>query len=46
MVEALKPDSIVSYGSTPDNIFGEYKKQGIEIIPIENYLRTIRKAAI
>lgn len=46
MVESLKPDTIVNYSYTPDNIFGQYKEQGIEIIKIENYALTVRKAVV
>lgn len=46
MVEALKPDTIVNYSYTPDNIFGQYREQGIEIIQIENYALTVRKAVV
>jgi len=43
MVDALKPDTIISYSSTPKDIFGQYMEQGVEIIHIENYAITIRK---
>lgn len=46
MVETLKPDTIVNYSCTPDDIFGQYKEQGIEIIPIENYALTVRKVPV
>jgi len=44
MVATIKPDTIISYSSTPDDIFGIYKEQGIEIIKIEHYALTVRKA--
>lgn len=44
MVEALKPDTIVNYSYTPDDIFGQYKERGIEVIQIENYAITVRRA--
>ena len=46
MVEVLKPNTIINYSSTPDDIFGEYKDQGIEIIHIENYAITVREAVV
>ncbi|MCL2874265.1 MAG: hypothetical protein FWE29_04955 [Defluviitaleaceae bacterium] len=44
MVKVLKPDTIVNYSCTPDNIFGEYREQGINVVGIENYAITVRKA--
>jgi len=43
MVDTLKPDTIINYSYTPDDIFASYRNQGIEIIPIENYTLTVRK---
>ena len=43
MVEALNPGTIVNYSYTPDDIFQPYRKQGIEIIQIENYALTVRR---
>jgi len=43
MVETLKPDTIINYSYAPDDIFTPYRNQGIEIIPIENYILTVRK---
>ena len=45
MVEALKPETIVNYSQTPENIFAEYAKQGIRVVQIENYIRTVRAKA-
>ncbi|MDR2939720.1 MAG: DUF4417 domain-containing protein [Clostridiales bacterium] len=44
MVKILKPDTIVNYSYTPDHVFTRYKEQGIEIVQIENYALTVRKA--
>ena len=44
MVEVLRPDTIVNYSYAPDNIFGEYRAQGIKVVAIENYALTVRKA--
>jgi len=44
MVGTLKPNTIINYSYTPDDIFGTYKKQGVEVIQIENYNITVRKA--
>ena len=44
MVTRLKPETIINYSQTPDDIFGEYKYQGINIITIPNYALTIRQA--
>jgi hypothetical protein len=46
MVELLKPDTIVNYGSSADDIFGKYKEQGIEIITLNYWRDALRKAAI
>ncbi len=46
MVEVLKPNTIVNYSCTPDNIFSKYNSQGIEIIQIENYAITIRRKVV
>lgn len=46
MVEVLKPDTLVKYSQTPEDIFRPYKEQKINIIEIENYARTVRKAAM
>lgn len=46
MVDILRPCSIVNYSCTPDEIFGQYREQGISIIGIENYALTVRKAAV
>jgi hypothetical protein len=44
MVEVLKPDTVVNYSYTPDDIFTQIREQSIEVIQIENYARTVRKA--
>lgn len=45
MVEALKPTTIINYSQTPEDIFGEYTRQGITVIPIENYTLAVHTAA-
>ena len=44
MVDVLKPDTIINYSYTPADIFDQCKTQGIEVIPIENYALTVRRA--
>jgi len=46
MIESLKPDTIVNYSYTPDDIFDLCKEQGIEVIQIENYALTVRKEVV
>jgi len=46
MVKRLKPDTIVNYSCTPDDIFEKYRDGGIEIIGIENYALTVREKAV
>ena len=43
MVEALQPQTIINYSSTPDEIFGECKALGVEIIEIPHYSHTYKK---
>lgn len=45
MVKVVKPDAIVNYSYTPDDIFAHYKSQGIEIIQIQNYTEAVCKGA-
>lgn len=44
MVRVLKPETIINYSSTPDEIFGDCKEQGIKVIEIANRWETVRKA--
>ena len=46
VVEVLEPRTIINYSQTPDNIFGEYREAGIDIIAIENYSLTVRQAVL
>lgn len=46
MIEILKPDTIINYSQTPDDIFTQCKEQGIKIVQIQNYALTVRKAVI
>jgi len=43
MVKRVKPDTIINYSYTPDDIFGQYRDAGIEIVGIENRILTVRK---
>ena len=43
MVRLLKPDTIINYSYTPDDIFGDCREQGVEVIEIENRWETVRK---
>lgn len=36
IVKNLKPSNIVVYGATPDDIFGRYKEQGINILQFDS----------
>lgn len=45
MMERLQPDTIITYSQTPDDVFGEYKEQGLKIIEIPYHVATIRKEA-
>ncbi|MCL2703244.1 MAG: DUF4417 domain-containing protein [Defluviitaleaceae bacterium] len=46
MVETIKPDTIVNYSYTPDDIFNQYRDAGINVIEIENHSLTVRKKAV
>ncbi len=39
MVKVLKPETIVNYSQTPDDIFDEYRQEGIEIVEIISHLK-------
>jgi hypothetical protein len=43
MVEALEPRSIINHGQTPDDIFGRYKKDGIEVVEMPCHALAIRR---
>ena len=43
MVEVLQPETIVNYSGTPDEIFGPYREQGLEIIEIPHFSHTFKK---
>ena len=45
MVELLKPDTIVNYGSKADDIFGQYRDLGIEVITLNYWRDAFRKLA-
>ena len=44
MVVELKPETIVNYSRTPDDIFLPYKQMGINIISFDSYLDCLYKA--
>jgi len=46
MIEVLSPETIINYSYTPNDIFDVCRKQGIEVIGIENYAITVRKAVV
>jgi hypothetical protein len=43
MLEKLQPDTIINYSYTPNDIFDICKKQGVEVIQIENFAKTLRR---
>ena len=43
MVKCLSPKTIIVYGAAPDDIFGQYAKRGIDIIPFESEFSKSRK---
>lgn len=45
MMEALKPETIINYSQTPDDLFAEYIDQGIRVVQIENYMLIVRAQA-
>ena len=42
MVEVVRPECIVNYSCTPEDIFGEYRDAGIDVVQIENYLQLVK----
>ncbi len=44
IVDRLKPTSIIVYGTAPDSVFGEYRKQGINILQFDSEFMQSRKA--
>lgn len=45
MMEELQPQTIINYSQTPDDVFGECGKRGIEIIQIPHHALSARKEA-
>lgn len=45
MVEALRPETIICYSDTPEDIYGAYRKQGIRLVSIENHTRAAARQA-
>lgn len=43
MMDIVKPETIVNYSQTPEDIFGPYKKRGIEVIELPHYALYVRK---
>ena len=46
MITVLQPSAIVAYSSAPKTVFDEVHANGIPVFLIENYQKTVRKAAI
>ncbi len=44
MVKILRPQTIINYSQTPDDIFNQYREKGIEVISIPHYAQIVRKA--
>ena len=44
MIETVEPSTIINYSYAPDDIFKKYVDKGIELIKIENYAVTVRRA--
>lgn len=44
VVDTLEPKSIIVYGATPDEVFAQYKKMGIEILQFDSDFMQSRKA--
>ena len=43
MVEVVKPETIVNYSQTPEDIFGPHRERGIAVIELAHYALYIRK---
>lgn len=41
MVEALRPETILNYSNTPDDLFAGVRAQGIRVAQIENYIKAV-----
>ena len=46
LVDELRPNTIVCYSAAPDAIFEKYRNNGIDVVPIEHYALTVRKAVV
>lgn len=46
MVHQLQPQTIIVYGAAPDDIFGEYRNQGIKIIVFESECSSSHKKEV
>ena len=46
MVKILKPNTILVYSYTPDEIFLSYKQAGINIVSFENYTAFVKKGGV
>ena len=44
VIDKLKPQTIVVYGATPDEVFAQYKEAGIEILQFDSDFMQSRKA--
>ncbi|MDR1570620.1 MAG: DUF4417 domain-containing protein [Oscillospiraceae bacterium] len=45
LAERIAPETIICYGQMPEDIFDVASLKGIRLINIENYAKTVRKAA-
>ena len=44
VIDKLKPQTIVVYGATSDEVFAQYKEAGIEILQFDSDFMQSRKA--
>ena len=46
VIRKLTPKTLIIYGTTPDDIFDQYKSQGIEILSYESKISKIHKREV
>jgi hypothetical protein len=46
LVDELQPSTIINHGRTPDDIFGWYKKAGIDIVEMPCYAQVVRQRSL
>ncbi len=44
VIDKIQPPAIVVYGAAPDSVFGEYQKQGINVLQFDSEFSQSRKA--